>query len=72
MERGSALTYIMSMAITTATFIGIDHYQNMHGSDLDHGKLIAYALAGAFIAVSMYQLSNIWYSAQNVNKIIAN
>jgi hypothetical protein len=71
MDRSSALTYIISMAITTATFIGLDHYQNMHGADLDHGKLIAYALAGAFIAVSAYQISNIWRSAQNVDTMIS-
>jgi hypothetical protein len=70
MDQKSALTYIASMAITTATFIGISHYQSMNGAERDRRKIIAYALTGAFIAVSMYQLSNIWYSAQTVNEII--
>lgn len=71
MDRSNAIAYVASMLITTMVYLGVDYYQNHDGSAQDKGKVIAYALTGAFIAVSMYQIGNIWNSANSVNDMIS-
>jgi RsiW-degrading membrane proteinase PrsW (M82 family) len=71
MDRSNAIAYVASMLVTTMVYLGVDYYQNHNGSAQDKSKVIAYALTGAFIAVSMYQLGNIWNSARNVNDMVS-
>ncbi|MCK9568417.1 hypothetical protein M0R72_05715 [Candidatus Pacearchaeota archaeon] len=71
MDRSSAIAYVASMIVTTLVYLSIDQYKTNGSAKADTGKVVAYTLAGAFAAVSLYQMMNIWNSANGVNEMVS-